>query len=173
MPPYSTLHMEAVGFSETLVSTRVHSIISQNRVTLNSLLWELQICQTWPVPGSTWRASLCGTSLVFEMHPVRITVEAPTILTEAFRGFIQTAEKNVMIVPRLWHNWFLQNPFNSTFINHPTARPYTVQVRAVSLYNRPTREIQTGDTISSNRNSHLPPSDLLPRQSVAHTTHRQ
>jgi hypothetical protein len=30
MPPYSTLHMEAVGFSETLVSTRMHSITSQN-----------------------------------------------------------------------------------------------------------------------------------------------
>jgi hypothetical protein len=33
MPPYSNLNMEAVGFSETLVSTRLHNITYQNRVT--------------------------------------------------------------------------------------------------------------------------------------------
>jgi hypothetical protein len=46
---------------------------------------------------------------------VRILTGTPVILTEVFRGFSQSLQVNVRILPLLSHNRHLPNPFQFIF----------------------------------------------------------
>jgi hypothetical protein len=80
-------------------------------------------------PGGSVPSRLVGWSaFVFERYSVRISAGKPAVFTAFFRGFPQSLQSSVGIVPQLNHGLFLPNPFE--FIIHLTASLMTYKTRS-------------------------------------------
>jgi hypothetical protein len=62
-------------------------------------------------------------------YSVRILAETSAILTEVFCGLSRFFQANSEILPQLFHEYFLLNPFQ--FIIHPASLRYIVQLLTV------------------------------------------